>query len=219
MIQAAFFVQVKKKKKKKKKSWNSSRIPGLVDVENSPPRAPYVEDEIWGSSPRTKLKEGMSSEINFTKFPKEPSTAKSTLLHKGAIEYIFRIPKRSALSHKSINDSDLVCQNARSVPWAGKEALAPIGEQDSIGHDIGSRTSKSSSLSEEPGSRILRAYCGAKGSRDSSLFHIKPKVHAEEEEMHEDEQRESRLPGYAAEDDPVLGRPKSRKGKAPRHQR
>ena len=41
-------------------------------MENSPPRAPYIEDEIWGSSPRTKLKEGMSSEMNFAKLPKEP---------------------------------------------------------------------------------------------------------------------------------------------------
>ena len=55
-------------------------------------------------------------------------------------------------------------------------------------------------------------YCGAKGSRDSGPFHIKPKTHAEEEEVPEDERRESKLPGYTAEDDPVLGRPKSRKG-------
>ena len=61
--------------------------------------------------------------------------------------------------------------------------------------------------------------CGAKGSRDFGLFHIKPKTHAKEEEMPEDEQRESRLLGYTAEDDPVLDRPKSRKGKAPRRQR
>ena len=57
----------------------------------------------------------------------------------------------------------------------------------------------------------------AKGFRHSGPFHIKPKAHAEEKEMSEDEQRESRLPGYTANDDPVLGRPKSRKGKAPRH--
>ena len=31
--------------------------------------------------------------------------------------------------------------------------------------------------------------------------------------MSEDEQRESRLPGYTTEDDPILGRPKSQKGK------
>ena len=102
------------------------------------------------------------------------------------------------------------------MPWAGKETLAAIGEQDSTGHDIGPRTSKSSSPSEESGSRILRGYYGAKGFRDFGPFHIKLKAHAEEEEMPEDEQRESRLPEYTAEDDPVLGRPKSRKRKAPR---
>ena len=106
-----------------------------------------------------------------------------------------------------------VHQNARSVPWAGEEALAPIGEQDSTGPDIGPRTSKSSSLAEEP--RILRGYYGAKRFRDSGPFHIRPMAHAEEEEMPEDEQRESRLLGYTAKDDPVLGRPKSRKGKVP----
>ena len=84
-----------------------------------------------------------------------------------------------------------------------------MGEQDSTGHDIGLRTSKSSSPSEEPGIMILRGYCGAKGSRDSGLFHIKLKAHAEVEEMPEGEQRESRLPGYTAEDDLVLSRPKS----------
>ena len=109
----------------------------------------------------------------------------------------------------------LVRQHARSVPWVGKEALAPIGEQDSTGHDIGPRTSKSSSSSEELNNIILKGYCGAKGSRNSDPFHIKPKVHAEEEEMPEDEQRESRLPGYTAEDNLVRGRPKSQKGKVP----
>ena len=113
----------------------------------------------------------------------------------------------------------LVCRNPKSVPWAGEEALAPIGEQDLTGYDIGPRISKSSSLSEELSSRILRGYCGAKGFGDPDPFHIKPKTHVEEEEMPEDEQRESKLPGYTAEDDPVLGRPKSRKGKVPRRQR
>ena len=113
----------------------------------------------------------------------------------------------------------LVRQNARSVPWAGEEALAPIGEQDSTGPDIGLRTSKSSSPPEEPGSRIFRGYYGAKISGDSGSFHIRPMAHAEEEEMPEDKQRESRLLGYTAKDDPVLVRPKSRKGKAPYRQR
>ena len=103
----------------------------------------------------------------------------------------------------------LVRRNANNVPWAGEEALIPIGEQDSTGHDIGLRTSKSSSPFKESGSRILRGYYGAKGSRNSGPFHIKPKVHTEEEKMSKDEQKESRLPRYTAEDDPVLGRPKS----------
>ena len=113
----------------------------------------------------------------------------------------------------------LVRRNARSVPWAGEEALAPIGEQDSTGHDIGPRISKSSSPFVEPGSRIFRGFCGAKGSKDSGPFHVKAKAHAEKEEMPKEEQRESKLPGYTADDDPVLGRPKSWEGKAPRRQR
>ena len=50
-------------------------------------------------------------------------------------------------------------------------------------------------------------------------FHIEPKAHAEDEEMSEDERREPRLPGYTAEDDPILGRPKSLKGKASHRQK
>ena len=100
-----------------------------------------------------------------------------------------RLVYRSNLrrSIKVLITARLVHQNARSMPWAGEEALAPIGEQDLTGHDIGPRTSKPSSPSEEPNNRILRGYCGAKGSRDSGPFHIKLKTHAEEEEMPEDE--------------------------------
>ena len=54
---------------------------------------------------------------------------------------------------------------------------------------------------------------GLKDLAKPSPFHIKSKTHVEEEEMPEDEQRESRLPGYTAEDDLVLDKPKSRKGK------
>jgi len=81
----------------------------------------------------------------------------------------------------------LVRQNARSVPWVAEETLAPIGKQDSTGHDVGPRTSKSSSPSKDPDSRILRGYCGAKGSGDSGPFNIKPKAHVEQEEVPEDE--------------------------------
>ena len=60
---------------------------------------------------------------------------------------------------------------------------------------------------------------GAKGSGDPGSFHIRPMADAEEEEMSKNEQKESRLLGYTAEDNSVLGRPKSQKGKAPRRQK
>ena len=81
----------------------------------------------------------------------------------------------------------LIRRSARSVSWVDKETLAPIGKQDSIGHDVGPRMSKSSSPSEDPDSRILRGYCGAKGSGDSGPFDIKPKAQAEEGKTPEDE--------------------------------
>ena len=96
-----FFVQRKwEKKKKKKKTWNFCRVPRLMDVEDGPLKVLYIEGEIWRSLPHTKLKEGMSRKINFAQFPREPSTSKSVLLYKGAIEYTFRILKRFALSPK-----------------------------------------------------------------------------------------------------------------------
>ena len=54
---------------------------------------------------------------------------------------------------------------------------------------------------------------GLKDLAKLNPFHIKPKAHVEEEEMSEDEQRESKLPGYTVKDDPILGGPKSQKGK------
>ena len=108
----------------------------------------------------------------------------------------------------------LVHRNAKSVPWASEEALALIGEQDLTGHDIGPRTSKSSSPPEESNNRILRGYCWAKGFDDPVPFHIKLMAHAEEEKMSEDEQGKSRLLGYTVEDNVVLGRPRSWKEKA-----
>ena len=77
------------------------------------------------------------------------------------------------------------------------------GGQDSTDRDIGPRTSKSFSPPEEPDSRILRGYCGAKEFGNPGLFHIKPKAHAEEAEMPNDEQRRSKLPGDIAEDNSV----------------
>ena len=83
-------------------------------------------------------------------------------------------------------------------------------------HDKGPRTSKPSSPFEEPDSRILRGYCRAKEFGNPGQFRIKPKAHAEEEEMSEDERRRSKLPGDVAEDNLVLGKPRSRKEKAAR---
>ena len=83
---------------------------------------------------------------------------------------------------------------------------------------MGPRTSKSSSPPEEPDSRILRGYCGAKEFDNPGPFHIKPKAHAKEEEMSEDERRRPKLPGDVAEDNPVLDKPRSWKEKAARYQ-
>ena len=137
----------------------------------------------------------------------EPSTAEFALPHKGPIECMPHILKRSMSAHKNINDAHLVHRNVRSVPWAGEEALALIGGRDPTGHDIGPRTSKSSSPPEEPDIRILKGYCGAKGIGDLGPLHIKPMAHDEKEETSEDEHRKSRLLGYTAEDNPVLDEP------------
>ena len=85
-------------------------------------------------------------------------------------------------------------------------------------HDESPRTSKPSSLSKESNNRVLRDYCGVKESGNPGPFHIKPKAHAEEEEMSKDERRRSELPGDVAEDNPVLGKPRLRKEKEARHQ-
>ena len=54
-------------------------------------------------------------------------------------------------------------------------------------HDEGPRTSKSSSPSEGPDSRILRGYCGVKELSNPSPLYTEPKAHTEEEEMPKDE--------------------------------
>ena len=69
-------------------------------MKDGPLRMPYIEGEIWKSSLHIEFKERMSSKVNFTQFPREPSVSKSAPLHKGTIEYVFHIPKQSALSPK-----------------------------------------------------------------------------------------------------------------------
>ena len=58
----------------------------------------------------------------------------------------------------------LVRRNARNAPWIIEKALAFVRKQSSIDRVIGLRMSKPRSPSEVPDSRILRSYCGAKGS-------------------------------------------------------
>ena len=51
--------------------------------------------------------------------------------------------------------------------------------------------------------------CGVKELSSPDPLHTEPKAHAEGEETPEDEQRESKLPRDIAEDNPVLGQPRS----------
>ena len=76
------------------------RVPRLMGVEDGPLRVPYIESEIWGSSLPTEFKERMSSKMNSTRFPREPSVSKFAPLHKSTIECASRIPKQSTLSPK-----------------------------------------------------------------------------------------------------------------------
>ena len=71
-----------------------------MGVEDGPLRVSYIEGEIWGSLLPTEFKERMSSKMNSTRFPREPSVSKSALLHKGTIEYASYILMQSALPPK-----------------------------------------------------------------------------------------------------------------------
>ena len=76
-------------------------------------------------------------------------------------------------------------------------------------HDKGPRTSKSSSPSKEPDSKILRDYYGVKEFGNPDPLYTKLKAHAEEEEMPEDKRRKSKLPRNITKDNPVLGQSRS----------
>ena len=78
-------------------------------------------------------------------------------------------------------------------------------------------TSKSSPP-EELDNRILRDYCGVEEFGNLDPFHIKPKAHAEEEEISKNERKRSKMPGDVAKDNLVLGKLRSRKEKAAYHQ-
>ena len=140
-------------------------------------------------------------------------------LHKGTNKCVPRIPKRSASLYKSINDDAPRTPKRQECALGRRRGSAAHGGQDSTGRDTGPRTSKSSSLPEEMNNRILRGYCGVKEFGNPGPFQIKPKAHAEKEEMSKDEQRRFKLPEYVTEDNLVLGKPRSLKEKAARHQR
>ena len=61
--------------------------------------------------------------------------------------------------------------------------------------------------------------CGVKEFGHPGPLYTKPKAHAKEEEMPEDERRKSKLPSSIAEDNSVFGQPKLQKGRAACHQR
>ena len=139
-------------------------------------------------------------------------------LHKGTNECTPCIPKRSALFHKSINDSAPHTLKRQERALGRRRGSGAHEGQDSTGCDIGLKTSKFSSALEEPDNRILRSYCGAKEFGNPDPFHIKLKAHAEVEEMSEDERRGSKLLADVTEDNLVLGKLRSWKKKTARHQ-
>ena len=164
-----------------------------------------------------KFGERITSEISPTQFSRKPSTARSASFYKGTNEYAPRIPKRSVLLHKGINEGAPHIPKCQERALGRRKGSGIHRGQDSTSRDIGPTTSKSSSPPEEPNSRILRGYCGAKEFGNPGPFHIKPKAHAEEEEMSKDERRRSKLSGDVAEDNPVFGKLRSRKEKAAHH--
>ena len=118
------------------------------------------------------------------------------------------------LSIKSINDGAAYVPKCQKRALGKRKGPSTRGGPDLTSHDESSRTSKPSSPSGELDSRVLRGYCGAKGSGNLGPFHIKPKAHAEEEEMSEEGHRKSRLSRYTVEDNQVLDKPRSRRGKS-----
>ena len=59
--------------------------------------------------------------------------------------------------------------------------------------------------------------CGVKEFGHPGPLYTKPKAHAEEEEMPEDERIKPKLPSSIAEDNPVLGQPRLWRGRAACH--
>ena len=78
-------------------------------------------------------------------------------------------------------------------------------------HDKGPMSPKPSSPPEEPDSRILRGYCGAKEFDNPGPLYTRPKVRIEVGKMPEDVQRKPKWPRDVAEDDLILDTPDPRR--------
>ena len=74
-------------------------------------------------------------------------------------------------------------------------------------HDRGPMSPKPFSPFEEPDSRILRVYCGAKEFDNPNPLYTGPKTQTEEGETAEDGQRKPKWPRNVAEDDSAFGIP------------
>ena len=122
------------------------------------------------------------------------------------------------LSIKSINEDSPRIPKRQERALGTRRGPCAHGGQDMTNHGESPRTSKPLSPSKEPNNKVLKGYCGAKEFSNLGSFHIKPKAHAEEEEMSKDERRRSEMPGGIAEDNPILGKLRSQKEKAARHQ-
>ena len=91
------------------------------------------------------------------------------------------------LSIKSINDDAPHVLKRKKRALGKRKGLDTHGGLNLTSHDESPRTLKPSSPSGELDNRVLRGYCGAKDSGNLGPFHIKPKTHAKEEKMSEDE--------------------------------
>ena len=95
---------------------------------------------------------------------------------------------------------------------SGKQRGSGIdGGQDLTSHGRGPMSSKPSFPSEEPGSRILRGYYGAKELSNLGPLYTRPKAHAKEGKMPEDARRKPKRSRDDAKDDLVLDTPDPRR--------
>ena len=171
----------------------------------------YRRQNPWQNLIHTKFKGRITSEISPTQFSRKTSTVRSASLHKGTNECAPCILKRSTLLHKGINNGEPRILKRQKRALGKRRGSGIHGGQDSTGRDIGPRTSKSSSLPEESDSRILRGYCGAEEFGNLTHFISSPRPTLRRKKCPRTNEKGPKLPGGVAEDNPVLGKPRSRK--------